>query len=62
MLNVEAMSSTDDLIDTLEFHEQANAAIGRQLIRKNHLDENYVEEKEETFTEKLTHESVPGTN
>ena len=33
VLNVEAMSSTDDLIDTLEFHEQANAAIGRQLIR-----------------------------
>ena len=29
--------------------------IGRQLIRKNHLDENYVEEKEESFTEKLTH-------
>ena len=33
VLNVEAMSSTDDLIDTLEYHEQANAAIGRQLIR-----------------------------
>ena len=33
ILNVEAMSSTDDLIDTLEYHEQANAAIGRQLIR-----------------------------
>ena len=33
VLNVESMSSTDDLIDTLEFHEQANAAIGRQMIR-----------------------------
>lgn len=33
VLNVEAMSSTDDPIDTLEYHEQANAAIGRQLIR-----------------------------
>lgn len=29
--------------------------IGRQMIRKNHLDENYVEEKEETFGEKLIH-------
>ena len=29
--------------------------IGRQLIRRNHLDENYIEEKEESFTEKLTH-------
>ena len=33
VLNVEAMSSTDDLIDTLEYHVKANAAIGRQLIR-----------------------------
>ncbi len=32
-LNVEAMSSTDDLIDTLEDHDRANAAIGRVLIR-----------------------------
>lgn len=31
-LNVEAMSSTDDLIDTLEDHERANAAFGRQLV------------------------------
>ena len=29
--------------------------IGRQLIRRNHLDENYIEEKEESFTEKLAH-------
>ena len=29
--------------------------IGRQLIRRNHLDANYIEEKEESFTEKLTH-------
>lgn len=33
VLNVEAMSSTDDLIDTLEYHDKANGAIGRQLIR-----------------------------
>ena len=33
VLNVEAMSSTDDLIDTLEYHEKANKAIGRRLIR-----------------------------
>ena len=32
-LNVEAMSSTDDLIDTLEDHARANAAFGRTLIR-----------------------------
>jgi len=29
--------------------------IGRQLIKKNHLDENYVEEKEETLGEKAAH-------
>ena len=29
--------------------------IGRQLIKKNHLDENYVEEKEETLGEKTAH-------
>lgn len=29
--------------------------IGRQLIKKNHLDENYVEEKEESFGQKLVH-------
>ena len=29
--------------------------IGRQLIRKNHLDENYVEQKEETLAEKAAH-------
>ncbi|MBO5574344.1 MAG: sodium:glutamate symporter [Clostridium sp.] len=29
--------------------------IGRQLIRKNHLDENYVEQKEETLGEKAAH-------
>ena len=33
VLNVEAMSSTDDLIDTLEYHGQVNAAVGRQLVR-----------------------------
>jgi len=27
------MSSTDDLIDTLEDHSRANAAFGRTLIR-----------------------------
>ena len=32
-LNVEAMSSTDDLIDTLENHDRANKAFGRTLIR-----------------------------
>ncbi len=32
-LNVEAMCSTDDLIDTLEDHDRANAAFGRTLIR-----------------------------
>ena len=32
-LNVEAMSSTDDLIDTLEDHARANAAMGRVMIR-----------------------------
>ena len=32
-LNVEVMSSTDDLIDTLEDHARANAAFGRTLIR-----------------------------
>ncbi|MGP1348227.1 MAG: sodium/glutamate symporter [Stomatobaculum sp.] len=29
--------------------------IGRQLIRKHHLNENYTEQKEESFGEKLTH-------
>lgn len=29
--------------------------IGRQLIKKNHLDESYVEEKEETLGEKVAH-------
>ena len=33
VLNVEAMSSTDDLIDTLEDHARANAAFGKTLIR-----------------------------
>ncbi len=32
-LNVEVMSSTDDLVDTLADHDRANAAIGRVLIR-----------------------------
>jgi glucuronate isomerase len=32
-LNVEVMSSTDDLIDTLEDHARANAAFGRTLLR-----------------------------
>ncbi len=32
-LNVEAMSSTDDLIDTLENHDRANRAFGRTMIR-----------------------------
>jgi len=32
-LNVEVMSSTDDLIDTLEYHKQINDAIGRVLVR-----------------------------
>jgi len=31
-LNVEAMSSTDDLIDTLENHDRVAKSIGRQLI------------------------------
>jgi len=33
VLNVESMSSTDDLIDTLEYHGRVNRSIGRQLIR-----------------------------
>ena len=32
-LNVEVMSSTDDLIDTLEDHTRVNNAVGRTLIR-----------------------------
>lgn len=32
-LNVEVMSSTDDLIDTLEDHARANATFGRTVIR-----------------------------
>ncbi|MBQ9755573.1 MAG: glucuronate isomerase [Lentisphaeria bacterium] len=32
-LNVEAMCSTDDLIDTLEDHDRANAAFGKVLVR-----------------------------
>jgi glucuronate isomerase len=32
-LNVEAMCSTDDLIDTLEDHDRANAAFGKVLLR-----------------------------
>ena len=32
-LNVEVMSSTDDLIDTLEYHKQVNEAVGRVLVR-----------------------------
>lgn len=32
-LNVEVMSSTDDLIDTLEDHARVNEAVGRTLIR-----------------------------
>ena len=32
-LNVEVMSSTDDLIDTLEYHKQVNEKVGRVLIR-----------------------------
>ena len=32
-LNVEVMCSTDDLIDTLEDHDRANAAFGKTLIR-----------------------------
>ncbi len=32
-LNVEVMCSTDDLIDTLEHHEKANASFRRTLIR-----------------------------
>ncbi len=31
-LNVEAMSSTDDLIDTLENHDRVTKALGKQLI------------------------------
>lgn len=33
VLNVESMSSTDDLIDTLQDHDRANQAFGRTLIR-----------------------------
>ncbi len=33
LLNVEAMSSTDDPVDLLEDHERANAAFGRRIIR-----------------------------
>lgn len=38
--------------------------IGRQLIRKNHLDENYVEEKEESLGQKVAHlfNSAENTN
>ena len=32
-LNVEVMCSTDDLIDTLEDHDRANAAFGKTLVR-----------------------------
>ncbi len=33
LLNVEVMSSTDDLIDTLEYHAQVNKSVGRTLLR-----------------------------
>ena len=68
VLNVEAMSSTDDLIDTLEYHEQANAAIGRQLIRPTWRPDKamkifaptwreYIAKVEERFDMKIRHYS-----
>ena len=68
VLNVEAMSSTDDLIDTLEYHEQANAAIGRQLIRPTWRPDkamkifapgwrDYIAKVEERFGMKIRHYS-----
>ena len=68
VLNVEAMSSTDDLIDTLEYHKQANAAIGRQLIRPTWRPDkamkifapgwrDYIAKVEERFGMKIRHYS-----
>ena len=68
VLNVEAMSSTDDLIDTLEYHEQANAAIGRRLIRPTWRPDkamkifapgwrDYIAKVEERFDMKIRHYS-----
>jgi len=68
VLNVEAMSSTDDLIDTLEYHEQANSAIGRQLIRPTWRPDkamkifapgwrDYIAKVEERFGMKIRHYS-----